>query len=244
MALAVCSVAGLGYAQEIHIAHCMAGGCPAGAPAKNDLVVREIYALSNNGDRKFADWVAYGVTRETIGRSDSLDREWKNDDLLEPGETLEGEEADAEEGENDFGDAYRRIRTDRHDFRTGFPYVTSIPPIPSLRPPSSRLQLPRDVPFSHQARGTANSALTGPQAHQLAPPGTMISKSSNTTRDPAESSTTTTAMPQRESPRSSKRDQPTLVRTLFHLPAHVRGHRPYLLRHSYPLAQAFPQCRH
>ena len=29
-----------------------------------------------------------------------------------------------------------------------------------------------------------------------------------------------------------KRDQPTLVRTLFHPPAHVRGHRPYLPRHS------------
>lgn len=92
------------YAQKVHIVHCLSGGCPTGMPATNDLIVREIYALSNNGDRKFADWVAYRVTRETIGTSDSLDRAWKNDDLLNPGDTLE---------KDDYKDAKNNLKTDR-----------------------------------------------------------------------------------------------------------------------------------
>ena len=75
-------------AQNVHIVHCSAG-CPTGTPPTNDLVVREIYALSNNRDTKFADWVAYRVTGETIGTSDSLNRSWKKDDLLDGDETLE-----------------------------------------------------------------------------------------------------------------------------------------------------------
>lgn len=74
--------------QDIHIVHCLAG-CPTGTPATNDLIVREIYALSNNEDTKFADWVAYRVTRETIGTSNSLQRNWQADDLLDSSDTLE-----------------------------------------------------------------------------------------------------------------------------------------------------------
>ena len=73
-------------------------GCPTGTPETNDMVIREIYALSNNPDTKFADWVAYRVTRETIGTSNSLDREWQNDDLLAADETLE---------EDDYTGAFR-----------------------------------------------------------------------------------------------------------------------------------------
>lgn len=90
-------------AQDIHIAHCLAG-CPSGTPATNDLVVREIYALSNNRETKFADWVAYRVTGETIGTSDSLQRNWQEDDLLDTDETLE---------EDDYDGASRALRTDR-----------------------------------------------------------------------------------------------------------------------------------
>ena len=108
-AFAICCLPAIGFAQEIHIAHCVDGGCPTGAPTTNDLVVREIYALSNNRDTKFADWVAYRVTRETIGTSDSLERTWKNDDLLNPSDTLEGEEKD----EDDYKSAHQTIDTDR-----------------------------------------------------------------------------------------------------------------------------------
>jgi endonuclease G len=75
-------------AQEVHIVHCLKG-CPTGAPATNDLVVRELFALSSNDDRKFADWVAYRVTKQTIGTSASLDRDWKPDPALDDNETLE-----------------------------------------------------------------------------------------------------------------------------------------------------------
>lgn len=68
------------------------------------MVVREIYALSNNAETKFADWVAYQVTRETIGTSDSLDRKWQRDELLAADETLEGD---------DYRGAFRALNTDR-----------------------------------------------------------------------------------------------------------------------------------
>ena len=78
---------------EIHIVHCLYG-CPVGTPTTNDLVVREIYALSSNDSRKFADWVAYRVTRSTIGTSKDLKRTWKKDPLLEEDETLEKKDYD------------------------------------------------------------------------------------------------------------------------------------------------------
>ncbi|MCG8448337.1 MAG: DNA/RNA non-specific endonuclease [Pirellulales bacterium] len=90
-------------AQEIHIVHCLQG-CPTGTPATNDLVVREIFALSSNHETKFADWVAYRVTSETIGSSKSLKRDWEADDLLAPSETLEP---------NDYNGAFNQLGTDR-----------------------------------------------------------------------------------------------------------------------------------
>ncbi len=55
-------------AQEIQSDHCL-HGCPSGSPATNKVIIREIYILSANGTTKFADWVAYKVTAETIGPS-------------------------------------------------------------------------------------------------------------------------------------------------------------------------------
>lgn len=92
------------YAQETHIVHCFDGGCPTGTPTTNDLVVREIYALSNNRATKFADWVAYRVTRDTFGTTSSLDRDYRNDDLLSAAETLET---------GDYRNAHRDLGTDR-----------------------------------------------------------------------------------------------------------------------------------
>ena len=57
-----------------------------GAPATNDVIVREIYTLSSNDLTKLADWVAYRVTKESIGQSG--DREWRADRWLDPDETL------------------------------------------------------------------------------------------------------------------------------------------------------------
>lgn len=71
---------------EVHTFHCL-HGCPMGASATNDLVVREIYTLSSNDRTKFADWVAYRVTPDSIGPSGS--RRWQADTWLDWNETLE-----------------------------------------------------------------------------------------------------------------------------------------------------------
>lgn len=71
---------------EIHTFHCL-HGCPMGTAATNDLIVREIYTLSSNDRTKFADWVAYRVTAETVGQSET--RQWRADPWLSDSETLE-----------------------------------------------------------------------------------------------------------------------------------------------------------
>lgn len=77
---------GQGDAAPLHTFHCLYG-CPVGAPATNDTVVREIYTLSANRLTKFADWVAYRVTPETIAKSKAV-RNWQADPWLDPRETL------------------------------------------------------------------------------------------------------------------------------------------------------------
>ncbi|MGO4408518.1 MULTISPECIES: hypothetical protein [unclassified Brevundimonas] len=63
-AMMIALVAGAGTARagdaEIHTFHCL-HGCPMGASATNDLIVREIYTLSTNDRTKFADWVSAGM---------------------------------------------------------------------------------------------------------------------------------------------------------------------------------------
>jgi endonuclease G len=86
---------------EIHTFHCLQG-CPMGAAATNDLVVREIYTLSSNDLTKFADWVAYRVTKESIGSSGA--RAWKADPWLADAETLEP---------NDYDGAPAQLKIDR-----------------------------------------------------------------------------------------------------------------------------------
>ncbi len=84
MAVAVPAIATANDA-KLHTFHCLSG-CPVGASATDDIIVREIYTLSSNDLTKMADWVAYRVTKETIGASG--DREWRADPWLETNETL------------------------------------------------------------------------------------------------------------------------------------------------------------
>ena len=70
---------------NLHTFHCLYG-CPVGAPANDDLVVREIYTLASNPVTKLADWVAYRVTPDTVGPSQ--ERNWVADPDLAPDETL------------------------------------------------------------------------------------------------------------------------------------------------------------
>lgn len=67
-------------------------GCPAGAPEANRTITRSIYVLSNNGHTKFADWVAYVVSKKTIGKTQV--RVWRRDPDLPEDETLSPKDYD------------------------------------------------------------------------------------------------------------------------------------------------------
>ncbi|MBG7614634.1 DNA/RNA non-specific endonuclease [Brevundimonas sp. BAL450] len=86
---------------ELHTFHCL-HGCPSGASATNDVIVREIYTLSSNDRRKFADWVAYRITSDTVGPSGA--RRWQADPWLSDEETLEPD---------DYEGAPRALQIDR-----------------------------------------------------------------------------------------------------------------------------------
>jgi endonuclease G len=92
-ALAVSAAAAqpLGPPPEIYAEHFFYG-YPVGTPVTNDLVVRDLYALSSNDSTRFADWVAYRLTvAEVAGAAESsdLERNWRRDPWLDPGETLD-----------------------------------------------------------------------------------------------------------------------------------------------------------
>lgn len=76
---------------ELHTFHCL-DGCPAGAPAIDDIIVREIYTLASNDITRFADWVAYRVTPDMIGSTRT--RTWSADPWLDEDETLEPDDYD------------------------------------------------------------------------------------------------------------------------------------------------------
>jgi endonuclease G len=78
-------------------------GYPLGTPSSNDLIIRDLYALSSNDSTKFADWVAYRLERKYLeGRAP--DRVWKADPWLDDNETLEP---------NDYNDASKIYNYDR-----------------------------------------------------------------------------------------------------------------------------------
>ncbi len=92
LAVAVClgSAAQPANAQvaEIHSEHFLFG-YPTGTPASNDLIIRDLYALSSNDQTKFADWVAYRLTGAEVMGSLDLERDFRTDPFLEDAETLE-----------------------------------------------------------------------------------------------------------------------------------------------------------
>ena len=75
---------------DILSVHCPLG-CPSN-PDSNDLVFAHVYALSNNPETKFADWVAYEVNVLNFGVSPG--RSWKADKLLNKDSTLEPSDYD------------------------------------------------------------------------------------------------------------------------------------------------------
>lgn len=73
---------------EIHCKHFF-WGYPTGAPASNDMIIREALALSNNDETKFADWVCYKLNPSMIWDTTDPERKWRSDPWLEESETLE-----------------------------------------------------------------------------------------------------------------------------------------------------------
>lgn len=88
---------------EIHCKHFFFG-YPKGSPPTNDLIIRDIYALSSNDSTKFADWVAYRLDSVTISGPSQKERKWQADIWLEDEETLEP---------NDYDDAPKFLAIDR-----------------------------------------------------------------------------------------------------------------------------------
>lgn len=90
---------------EINSPNCFEG-CPQGSPETNKIISREVYTLSNNGRTKFADWVAYCVSKDTMTKKGGkkTEREWNADPELSDAETLEPD---------DYKDANKKIKTDR-----------------------------------------------------------------------------------------------------------------------------------
>lgn len=91
-----------GQDREVHSEHFLHGP-PAGAPETNDLVVRDIYALSNNEGRKMADWVAYRIHHRTV-EGPAIRRRWRPDPWLDADERLE---------RDDYAGAYAELDVDR-----------------------------------------------------------------------------------------------------------------------------------
>lgn len=90
---------------EIHCEHFFYG-YPYGTPLTNDLIIRDIYALSNNDDTKFADWVAYRLTMHEVDGDLTVERDWKSDPWLDDSETLEPDP-------DDYKGANNALKTDR-----------------------------------------------------------------------------------------------------------------------------------
>ena len=90
---------------EIHCKHFIYG-YPFGAPETNDLIIRDAYALSNNDDTKFADWVAYRLTMHEVFGDLTVERKWQADPWLNPSETLEPKP-------DDYKSANAKLKTDR-----------------------------------------------------------------------------------------------------------------------------------
>jgi endonuclease G len=109
--LSILSVMGLGPQasdngqdlREIHCKHFILG-IPLGTPGSNDLIFRDIYAMSTNDSTKFADWVAYRLDPETVVGEVTTKRLWKADPWLAEEETLEPE---------DNKGAHKALETDR-----------------------------------------------------------------------------------------------------------------------------------
>ena len=154
---------------RLHTFHCLQA-CPVGAPENDDIIVRAIYTLSADPLTKMADWVAYRVTKDTIGPSQG--RDWAPDPWLAPDETLEPD---------DYTDAHETLKVDRgHQAPlaafSGTPFWKDTDLLSNITPQASDLNegawqhLEAHVTKLVSDRNTAVYVLTGPLFEKLMPP--------------------------------------------------------------------------
>ncbi len=86
---------------EIYCKHFLYG-YPLGTPPSNDLIIRDLYALSSNDTTKFADWVCCLLTCHEVEGDLDLERVWRNDPWLDPSETLEARPQDEYGGQKEY----------------------------------------------------------------------------------------------------------------------------------------------
>lgn len=156
-------------ASELHSFHCL-GSCPAGTAEDNDVVVREIYTLSSNDITRMADWVAYRITAESIGPSES--RVWAADPDLDSAERLTP---------GDYRGAPRALRIDRgHQAPlasfAGTPYAALTNILSNITPQSAALNQGAWVRLENAERALVQSSgqpvyvITGPLFERLMRP--------------------------------------------------------------------------
>ena len=154
---------------KLHTFHCLSA-CPVGAPENAHVIVREIYTLSADPLTKLAVWVAYRITPDSIGKSQS--REWTADPWLAPDETLE---------ETDYEGANESIGVDRgHQAPlaafSGTPFWPDTNRLSNITPQASALnqaswqRLEARETALARSDNTALYVLTGPLFERLMPP--------------------------------------------------------------------------
>lgn len=167
-ALTLISTAARADEARLHTFHCLQA-CPVGAPENADVVVREIYTLAADPLTKMAVWVAYRVTKDTVGPSQS--RDWAADPWLAPDETLEPD---------DYKDSNATLKVDRgHQAPlaafSGTPFWLETDILSNITPQSSDLnqgpwqQLEARETKLAIDRNIAVYVLTGPLFEQLMP---------------------------------------------------------------------------
>jgi endonuclease G len=154
---------------RLHTFHCLQA-CPVGAPENSDVVVREIYTLAADPLTKLAVRVAYRVTKEILGPSQS--RNWAVDPWLSPDETLE---------EDDYKDSNAKLGVDRgHQAPlaafSGTPFWPDTNKLSNITPQSNALNQgswqhleARETRLA-RTKNVAVYVLTGPLFERLMPP--------------------------------------------------------------------------
>ena len=124
--------------EEIHSIHAPFG-IPDGTPVTNDLIFRYSYTVSTNDQTRFADWIAYTVTPESIEDTSQPRRSYRTDLFLDDDETLE-----ERSGSGDYDGAYAEHGYDRghlvplRSFH-GSPYADELNYLSVLAPQTSQL---------------------------------------------------------------------------------------------------------